>query len=383
MVGTREVGITMPAVTKRRLPGRNLTTVTTLGELSDWSGDGESGDLAEFDRPVVRKEFVETVRKDGDARRRYDNTVAWDSLRSRDYAVLSPAILRRDDTSQTVWFEYVAGISLAELLSTYHERAQKPLPEPLLEELGRSLGNLHSLPRLMIDQSLEGIRTRQDKETDPQIQSSSSADGLTSMSLHHYENASRGEVEAWRLIQRDDVLTEALKSWHSRLAREPMVPSHGDFRLDNVLYETTDNAVCILDWEEFGLAPQSRDLTNLVGGIIHTSLFETFRWNEVEPPENVADAHRAILESGEAALKACQPLVLAFLRGYESSSPMPVDKGQLARGCGWFMIERMIARSVLMMRVEAMDRGIAGIGRQALLNPELLADLLTEKDGVQ
>ncbi|KZX22197.1 phosphotransferase [Rathayibacter tanaceti] len=324
-----------------RLVGRNRSTVVTSAEGL-----------------VFRKVFSG---ERADADRRFRNTLHWEDVRRTRSLTFSPAMLSSDAEARTVVFPYLLEArSLQQVLDSAQETDEA---ERLFGRAGAILGELHSIAGLQPSLDAGG------SEDEP-------LHGFDWLTPAAYARASGGELECWRLFQHDAELVEAVRTWTTGQRRFAMVPSHGDLRPDQFLVGADDEPV-LIDWEEFTVAPAHRDVAGLLGAVLFDAIARAF--TGVDSPESSAlDFHNLLLDRGETMLDRARPVAAAILAGYRTRSDQELDRDEVARGIGWYVIERVIARSMLSYSMSASDRALAGIGRQAMLEPGSAALLLGE-----
>ncbi|QAY62560.1 hypothetical protein ET495_04080 [Xylanimonas allomyrinae] len=318
-----------------RKVGRNLTTIE-----ADASG------------LVVRKQFSG---EPDDAERRFRNSLRWDAVRAAAAPDLAPPILDVDETTRTVTFPYLVDAqSLQELLDTAHD------PSDVLVEFrkaGQLLGTLHAL----LPEDVGPARAPDDLAAAPV----SAFDWITA---EGFARASGGELECWRLLQHDPELCETIRHWVASQRDAEVRPAHGDVRPDQLLVDPA-GGMLLVDWEEFTLAPPQRDLCGLLGAVFFDALTRTFASLD-GGRASALETHQLLLERGEQLIDGARPVIDATIEGYTSTSdvtPSPVD---LARGTGWYVLDRVIARSMMSFAMSPVDRGLAGIGRQLVIDPE-------------
>ncbi|WP_206539241.1 phosphotransferase [Nocardiopsis halotolerans] len=305
--------------------------------------------------------LVITKRFDGpspDRERRYENSLAWDALQKARGLDLGPPVAERDDERLVLSFPYLDNLrTLQEILD---EGAGTEALVPVLRRCGALLGTLHSVP---VDE-VTRLLPRREAPADPGMGPLTVFSHLTP---EQYTNASGAELEAWRLFHHDTELQEGLRSWVADQTGDPdPVPVHGDLRPDQFL--VSSEHLALIDWEEFTVGPASRDLAGIAGSLVFDALVRTFVG---APGRNVlpGELHRGFMSRGEDLLGAVAPSVQAFLAAYRNVSGRDVDALRLGSDIGWFLIERVMARAMMSHRLPPSDRAIAGVGRQAILNP--------------
>ncbi|WP_320783580.1 class V lanthionine synthetase subunit LxmK [Streptomyces sp. CRN 30] len=233
----------------------------------------------------------------------------------------------------------------------------------LAHRAGRALGELHALPA-------DGVPLVDTAAT------RATANRLASLPLAAYTAASAAELDAWALLQHDRKVREALRLLAERSAETPATPVHGDIRLDQFLLH--DGELYLTDWEEFRLADPAADAGGFVGQWLHRAATRMFTELDAEDAGAPAETHRSLVANGERQLDAVKPHIAAFWTGYRAARPHP-GSGFAARVtayAGWHLFDRMLAATPFTHRLGAVQRGIAGVGRNALLDPARFAAVL-------
>ncbi|NWF28193.1 aminoglycoside phosphotransferase family protein [Streptomyces sp. PKU-EA00015] len=203
---------------------------------------------------------------------------------------------------------------------------------------------------------------------------------LRGLPMSVYTRSSAGELEAWRLLQNDAVLVRALERLRDMEADSPRVPSHCDFRVDQLLVRP--EAVYVADWEEFRLADPARDVGAFAGEWIYRSVLDVVTNRGDDVFTDVEFTHDMIIQRGVAKMQRLLPLVGEFWRGYREVLPV-VDEGLAVRAtafAGWHLLDRLVAGALSSSRLTGIQRAAAGVGRAAVANPEKFALTLGFED---
>jgi hypothetical protein len=206
-----------------------------------------------------------------------------------------------------------------------------------------------------------------------------SLDELQALSLEVYAQVSAAQLESWRLIQSDAELVAAVRRLRAAEdAAGERRPIHGDLRLDQFLL--AGDELYLGDWEELRLGDPARDLGGFAGEWLHRAILGIPA--EVSRAAGYTFGHEAtheeILQHGAAQVAEVRPFIEACVAGYRETRER-VDAGlavRAARFAGWHTFDRMQAAAAKRMRLSAVDRASAGIGRNLLLSPESFVDLL-------
>ena len=312
--------------------------------------------------------LVITKRFDGpspDRERRYANSLAWDALQKARGLDLGPPVAERDDERLVLSFPYLDNLrTLQEILD---EGAGPETLVPVLRRCGTLLGTVHSMP---VADVLPLLPHHDGPVGEAAAEVAAGMGPLTAfrhLTPEQFTNASGAELEAWRLFHHDTELQDGLHAWMADLRSDPdPVPVHGDLRPDQFL--VAPDHVALIDWEEFTVGPACRDLAGIAGALVFDALIRTFVGSPA-PGVMPGELHQGFLSRGEELLAAVAPSVQAFLDAYRTASGREVDAPRLGADIGWYLIERVMARAMMSHRLPPGDRAIAGVGRQAILNP--------------
>lgn len=228
----------------------------------------------------------------------------------------------------------------------------------MAHRFGRILAEIHRLPT-----AATGVDDAPDADA---------ATAFYALTADGYANCSGGEVEAWAMLQHDKVLVQGLADLREMSRSAPPVASHSDVRLDQFLVAGT--GVYVIDWEEFRYTDPARDLGGLVGELLHTAAHRMF--SDLDVPADLAPgaAHDVILRQGEREVAVLREHIQELWRGYRGA--IEVDEGLAVRAtayAGWHFFDRLLAGAVHGAKLSAAQRGMAGIGRNALTAPERYA----------
>lgn len=228
----------------------------------------------------------------------------------------------------------------------------------MAHRFGRILAEIHRLPT-----EVTGVDYAPDADV---------AGAFYALTVDGYANCSGGEVEAWAMLQHDKALLQGLTDLREMSGSVTAVPSHADVRLDQFLVSGQD--VYVIDWEEFRYTDPARDLGGLVGEFLHTATHRMF--TDLDVPAGLAPggAHDAILRHGEREMARLRGHIRELWRGYRAT--INVDANLAARAtayAGWHFFDRLLAGAAHGAKLTAAQRGMAGIGRNALTAPERYA----------
>ncbi|MEU9336326.1 class V lanthionine synthetase subunit LxmK [Streptomyces sp. NPDC048290] len=328
------------------------------GRNDNWSGPTADG------RQVFVKRLNTASPGAGD---RFERMRAFERTRKRAARALSwqaPALLGADRETLVLVFDgltdAVTGTALAD---------DGRFDPALARRAGQALGELHSLPS-------DGVPTPATGSVAGAAHDERITGRLAALSLDTYISGSGAELDAWALLQHDRKVREALADLATRSAAAPRTPLHGDLRLDQFLL--VDEVLYLTDWEEFRLGDPAADAGGFVGQWLYRAATRMFTELDPETSHLAEDAHQSLVDSGERQLDAVRPRITAFWQGYRTARP-EVGAGFGARVmayAGWHLFDRMLAAALFGHRVSAVQRGTAGVGRNALLNPAGFAESL-------
>lgn len=305
-----------------------------------------------------------------DAERRYQNCLRFDKFQSDNYVRrMSPELLHYEDEDRLLVYSYVSdAILLQELLADWRASGWQARHEfiDVLEEVAVLIATLHAHPIEEADIIESALMTRQ-RELPRKFRW---------LTPEEYELASGGELECWRLFHQDDTLHSGIKDWtKSSLDSSCPVLVHGDTRPDQFL--VTDDEVLLLDWEEFSVGLGVRDLAGIAGSLVFESLDMTFT-TPLAGGLDVLTTHQHYITCGGDNLRAVGPVIARFIMVYSNACGHRVDPVTLSRHMGAYLLERVIGRSMLSARLSASDKAIAGVARNAICRPDLMAGLISE-----
>lgn len=297
------------------LGGLIWSAATTMsGRNNNWLGDTACG------RRVFVKQLVGTEAEITNGFRR---TEAF-------YRTPRPAPLR---TTTLIGLDERVGVQvfdgLPEARSGQEVMAAKDFGHALAAEAGAALGALHSAGSTCL------------AELEPSLPPLPQENPLLGLTEELFYDSSLGQLEAWRLVQQDGVITDALGRLEDGAGNAVKVPVHGDVRLDQFL--VSRDRLYLTDWEMYQLADPARDVGGFVGEWLYHTIVDLLRERtraagRLLPPPTV------VLAPDRPPWTRARPGVAAFWRAYRAAQP-DLSRDVAARAplyVAWHLLERML-----------------------------------------
>lgn len=291
------------------------------------------------------------------ARQRLRRSVAFERLADGRIAEVTPRSLGWDEPARLLVSELIdnaeSGTDLA---------ASGTFGTDLARRAGGVIGSVHQLPS---GETLPGCPPDDGRPVLP------SAELLRGLTWPAFYACSAGELKAWRLMHDDEVLAEAVGGLLGREEQAPRVPAHCDLRLDQLLL--ADGHLYVTDWEEFRLADAARDVGSFAGEWLHRAVTG---WAELAEPERLS--HEEIVRNCADGIEQARPVISAFWSGYRAARPRhDHDLAERAAAfAGWHLLDRMLAAAGRSVRLSALHRAAAGIGRAIMCAPAESAEAI-------
>lgn len=320
------------------------------GRNDNWAGLTESGQAV----------FVKRIGgAPAESLRRFHRVLAFErAAAAAAHPIPTPRLLGSDEDARLLVFELLEGAGAGSDLA-----AEDAFDEALSRRAGRALAALHALP---VDGELHASPLSLPAQS-----------WFEALPWAVFSAASGGTLEAWRLLQQDDALHDALRALRAGQQGVRTAPVHGDVRLDQFLIGS-DGALMLTDWEEFGLGDPARDLGAYAGDWLYRAVLKVPSGLHHGPAAEAP--HEQVVRAGVAELGRVAPLVAGFWSGYTALRPeAAADTGLLERAtafAGWHLLDRLLASAHARSRVTAAERAAAGIGRTALLAPQAFVTVL-------
>ena len=331
---------------------RRDSLLAPAGRNDVWAGPTESG------RTVFVKRLVGA---EPDVRARMRRLLSFER-----FAAALPSQVRHDapllgsdDAADLVVFEFLANSRNGRELVV-----DESFDNELAAATGRSIGLVHAT--VPADPA----------ELDATAPPSPSLRLLDGLPQRIFDQSSFGELTAWRLMQSDDALVNAVAALREREERAPKVPAHCDLRIDQLL--VVGDEVHLTDWEEFRLADAARDVGSFAGEWLYRSVLDIVTDRGDTVFADVELTHEMVLQRGVEKMQRLLPRVHHFWRAYREVRP-EVDAEFTERAtafAGWHLLDRLIAAAARSARLSGIERAAAGIGRGAVLSPERFGSVL-------
>jgi hypothetical protein len=302
---------------------------------------------------------------DSDIRARMRRTLAFEEYAAAAHppGLHRPVLLGSDAERNLVAFERIVDA---------RNGAQLMVEEVFTEEHARQVGHIVG--------QLHGAAPPDSMELDDEPPPFPPVPFLRGLPMSVYTKSSAGELEAWRLLQGDPVLIAALERLRTMERTSPRVPSHCDFRVDQLLVRP--EAIYITDWEEFRLADPARDVGAFAGEWIYRSVLDLVTNRGDDFFSDVEFTHELIIQRGVEKMQRLLPLVGEFWLGY-TEARRRVDQELAVRAtafAGWHLLDRLVAGALSSSRLTGIQRAAAGVGRAAVVNPDKFALTLGFRD---
>ncbi len=196
--------------------------------------------------------------------------------------------------------------------------------------------------------------------------------GLIGLTPQQFTAISGAVVELYGLLQHDPDLPAAIREAHAAGRDQARaVPIHGDLRLDQVLCD--DDAVVLIDWEEFRLGPVEVDLGGLAGDVLYHALGKARIRSSAARDEQETVA--LVVAATEEQFGHASRLIGAFLDAYAARGGT-FDPVTVVRRTGYQLVDRVLANAFFENSLSQRGRAALGIAKRLLVSPEDHVDLL-------
>ncbi len=330
-----ELGPLVPETVQTR-PGRNPL----------WIGTTTSG----------TRVFVKSLAGDReDVARRIAQTLAFETSAAAD-AVAHPHLLGADEERGVVAYSYLEGETGVEMM------VEETFGLDDADAVGAMIARLHgsTVPEL---RPAEHPARRFLRLTE-------------AIPLPLFEQLTAAQLHAWRLMQQDAPLLDALRA---HLAATPSTQSalHGDLRVDQLL--RSDGQWHLTDWEEFGAGDAAHDVGSFIGEWLNRSILDvTTTRGDAMFVDITTITHELMMQRTAEKILRLQPIVQSFWSGYLAAggNADAAFRDRVVAECGWHLIDRMLASAAEAPRLGAIQRAAAGLGRTMILQPASFADAI-------
>ena len=317
--------------------GRNKTTV-----------------IEKDNRHIFRKKLSGN---EADVLRRYNNLILWDKYCSKNEKIASPSILNKNDDDFVLDYEYVEN---GESLQTKYAVCSEEEAADLVKKAARMLAGINNT-KLNV------------KATDPI--SFAEKNMFIAVDKDAYCLCSGGEIEFISILHHDKELMDMIRSNQEKFDNNGNYGlCHGDIRFDQFLVDE-DNKLWITDFEECHYGNTSHDLAGLLGSILFDSLLNTFSYADSECVDSNG-VDRKFMERGQKNMDKAGSLMKAAYEEYSKNVDFKVDLNEVSFRIGTFILERILSRAKFSFRMSAVDKAIAGVGKQAITNTSLIEEMI-------
>jgi hypothetical protein len=335
--------------------GRSADLAAFPGRNDNWAGRTDRGY-----RVFVKRIGGSPV----EARQRFRRSVTFERRVAGRCAAIAPRSLGWDEPARLLVSELIDNAASGADLA-----ADGRFGPELAARAGQVIGSLHRLPA---DEIWPGEPPGDGR---PALPSEAMLRGL---SWPTFCACSAGELRALRLMQDDEVLASAVGGLLGREARAPRVPAHCDLRLDQFLL--AEDHLYVTDWEEFRFADAARDVGSFAGEWLFRAVtgwadpaaaLEPGAGLALEPGAQPRLSHQDIVRKCAEGLEQARPAISAFWSGYCAARPRHDHElaARAAAFAGWHLFDRLLAVARQAVRLGAVHRAAAGIGRAIMRAP--------------
>lgn len=290
------------------------------------------------------------------AAERYARTIGQQALCTQ---TPTPAVVHHDEREAALLFAAVP-----DALSGNQLLVDQDFSPELCAQVGTTLGALHHPPCPGVSSLPATLDVLPSRRT------------LQALPIERVERLTAGEVQAWRLIQADQPLCEAIADLVDRSAAAQRCCRHGDFRVDQIM--VSRGSVQVVDWEEFGAGDPAFDTGSWIGEWVYRAALDipTARGDGIGSNEDTdVLEHRAltsadVVRRGVSKLDALAPQIEAFWLAYGATRLVEADEvRRVVEYAGWHLVERLLALAQAKAMLPGVARAAAGIGRTLMLRP--------------
>ncbi|WP_394621490.1 class V lanthionine synthetase subunit LxmK [Lentzea sp. JNUCC 0626] len=237
--------------------------------------------------------------------------------------------------------------------------ADKDFGHVLAAEAGTTLGALHSAgsgPLAELEPSL------------PALPEHNPLQGLTEDLFY---DSSLAQLEAWRMVQQDTVITGALDGLGHNAIR---VPIHGDVRLDQFL--VSRDRLYLTDWEMFQLSDPARDVGAFVGEWLYHSVVDLLR-ERMRAAGRLLPPPTVVLAPDRPPWREARPAIASFWQAYRAIQPLASDIAERTPlHVAWHLVGRMLIDAQPRTRLDGTALTLFRMARTILLRPHHFVSVL-------
>lgn len=227
--------------------------------------------------------------------------------------------------------------------------------------------------------ALHSVRTVHLAELEPSLPALPQQNPLLGLTEDLFYESSLGQLEAWRLVQRDEVITGSLGQLEFGSAGEVRVPIHGDLRLDQFL--VAHDELYLTDWEMFQLSDPARDVGSFVGEWLYHAVLRLLR-NRMRGSGRLLPPPTIALAPDRPPWHEARVAVAAFWHAYRTAQP-ELSRDVAHRAplfVAWHLVERMLIDAQPRTRLDGTALTLFRMARTILLRPGQFVSVLGLED---
>ena len=318
-------------------------------------GRNDTSSVDDGEKVVFRKKLVGET---SDVKRRYDNLLLWDKYCRQHDDIFSPLIIRSDYENKTLVYEY---IEAAKDIKLFNNTVLEDNSKKLLLTLTEMLAKINSIKP-----------GRQDRI----LQYSAKNIFCNAIDKNTYCMCSGGELEFISILQHDSKLLETAEKHgkNTEISEENIGLCHGDIRFDQFLPDKSGR-IWITDFEECHFGDITDDLAYLIGSIMADTLFDAFSFADPDI-SNAESADEEFKRRCNANIDVAASLINSVYDEYCKNVQNNINTKEISFKVGKFIFERILSRTKLSYKMSEIDKAVAGVARQLIINPEILAEMI-------
>ncbi|WP_285640199.1 class V lanthionine synthetase subunit LxmK [Lentzea sp. NBRC 102530] len=263
--------------------------------------------------------------------------------------ILSPALLGQDEDSAVQAFRGLDDVRTGEKAAL-----DRTFDVDLGAQAGKALASVHRLDPGPL------------AETEQALPEHPHEDVFGGISAEMYTESSQAQLQAWHLVQQDDVIVRSLAPLEDRGADVVRTPTHGDLRLDQFLI--ADHGLHLADWETFRLADPARDVGSFVGEFLYHAIFRHLADRTRAAARRVPVPNIVLTERWQP-YREVRPVVEAFWQAYHHARPSPDVAERAVVFVAWHLLDRMFIDAMARPRLDGVGHTLFRIARTILVAP--------------